>query len=122
MSYSAIQIRWSSAIPCRGADASPIPGRAGVYEILLNDATGTERMYVGETEDLRRAFVAHIAGSMGGEEIRRGMHEHETSFRYWEHDSKVRRMEVVSALVDTHLYEYGHDEIKSVGCVEIQEV
>lgn len=121
MNPNTIQIRWSAAIPCRGADASPIPGRGGVYELLMNDATGSERMYVGETDDLRRAFVAHIAGSKGHEDIRRGMQEQEASFRYWESDSKVQRLEVVSALIDLHCYEYGYEDIEPIGYIELEE-
>ncbi len=55
MSFVRLNIRWSAQIACYGADAPPIPSRGGVYEILFHDDTGVERMYVGQTEDLRRA-------------------------------------------------------------------
>jgi hypothetical protein len=47
-----IQVRWSAPIPIKGADASPIPCRGGVYELMVEDETGVERIYAGETTDL----------------------------------------------------------------------
>jgi hypothetical protein len=120
---STLTVRWSTPIQCRGADASPIPARGGVYEILCEDDGGLERMYVGQCEDLRRAFVSHIAGTKGEEALRRGMREQQALYRYWEQESLARRLEVVAALTDLHYYEWGHDEVSvDVSCVTLNEV
>lgn len=122
MSFPIVNIRWSSPIPCDGADASPIPARGGVYEILLSDDAGVERMYVGQCEDLRRAYISHIGGSKGSSELRAGMAKNLTAFRYWEQDNLGRRWEVLSALVDLHFYDWGHDETSEVvACVNLNE-
>jgi len=120
-SLPLIHIRWSAPIPMEGADASPIPPRGGVYEIMVEDDTGVERIYAGETGDLRRTFVSHSGGSKGDEELRRAILQNCTFFRYWECEVMSRRLEVVAALLDTHIYEYGTDNCDGAGCVRIQE-
>ena len=121
MDFPSVSVRWSSPIPTEGADASPLPLRGGVYEILYQDVGGVERLYAGETEDLRRAFVSHSAGSKGHDELRRAMVNQVTFFRYWECEVQRRRTEVVAALADTHYYECGHDEIEDAACVRLTE-
>jgi hypothetical protein len=116
-----VSVRWSAPIPYKGADASPIPSRGGVYELLYEDVGGVERMFVGHTQDLRRAFVSHLAGSKGDEEVRRGMMNHTCYFRYWICDNLSRCLEVVSALADAHYYECGHEEVPPVACVHVFE-
>ena len=121
MNIPTIQVRWSAPIPMEGADASPIPVRGGVYELLVHDGTGVERLYSGATEDLRRSFISHSAGSKGDQELRRMIQESECCFRYWECEMLQRRVEVLAALMDTHVYEFGGDEIDDAACVRLQE-
>ena len=121
MEFATVSVRWSAPIPTEGADASPIPRRGGVYEVLYQDHGGVERLYAGQTEDLRRAFVSHAAGSKGNEDLRRAMLSRVTFFRYWECEVHRRRLEVVAALVDSHLYDCGHDEVEEVACVQLAE-
>ena len=121
MDFPSVSVRWSSPIPLEGADASPIPGRGGVYEILFQDEGGVERMFAGETEDLRRTFVSHAGGSKGNEELRRAIAKSETFFRYWECEISSRRLEVVCALSDLHMYEYGTDSADGAACIRVTE-
>lgn len=122
MDLPQINVRWSSAIPMDGADASPLPNRGGVYEILFHDTTGVDRMYVGETEDLRRAFVSHVAGSKGAQQLRRSLASKTTFFRYWLCEIHGRRLEVVAALADLHFYESGHQTLDDgVLCAQLIE-
>ena len=122
MNLPVVNVRWSTPIPCDGADAAPIPARSGVYEILRRDESGVERMFIAQTADLRRAFVSHIAGTAGDEALRRGMLKEPTAFRYWDCVSESRRREVVAALVDMHCYEWGHEDVGDVGCVNVSEL
>ena len=120
--FATVTLRWSTPIPMDGADASPIPSRGGVYEILYQDVGGIERMFVGESEDLRGAFVSHAAGDKGNDDLRRGILSHVTFYRYWECEVRRRRLEVVAALVDGHVYDCGHDEIEDVACIRLVEI
>ena len=121
MNLQTIQIRWSAPIPMKGADASPIPARGGVYELLFNDGSGVERLYSGESEDLRRTFISHSAGSKGDEELRRILQGNECSIRYRECEAVQRRLEVLAALLDAHVYEFGGDDFDHAACVRLQE-
>jgi hypothetical protein len=88
----------------------------------VQDETGVERMYTGQCDDLRRAFVSHIAGTKGTEELRQGMRQNEVVFRYWEQDNLGRRLEVIAALIDLHCYEWGHEEVTmDVACINLNE-
>ena len=44
-----------------------------------------------------------------------------TFFRYRECEVHRRRLEVVAALVDSHLYDCGHDEVEEVACAQLAE-
>ncbi len=80
-------------------------------------------MFVGETEDLRRTFVSHIAGSKGSAELWRSVNSRNTSYRYWACESYARRLEAVAALADLHYYECGSSGFDdSVSCVKLVEV
>jgi hypothetical protein len=90
---------------------------------MYENDSGVERMYVGQTEDLRRTFVSHIAGSKGNQELRRGMQQHTTFFRYWLCEVERRRLEIVYALADIHFYECGWEQSgNSVDCVRLTEI
>ena len=121
MDYPTVSVRWSAPIPLGGADASPLPSRGGVYEILVQDEAGVERVFAGETEDLRRTFIAHAGGTKGAEGLRRAMISSTMVFRYWECEVVSRRLEVVAALADEHFYEYGHDDSDSAGMIRLIE-
>lgn len=121
MDFASVNITWSAPIPTAGADASPIPSRGGVYEILYQDTGGVERLFVGHTADLRRTFVSHSGGSKGQALLRRTMMERVTMYRFWECEVDRRRIEVVAALIDTHIYECGHDEIENAACIRLME-
>lgn len=116
-----VQVRWSAPIPFSGADASPLPPRGGVYEVLYEELGGVERLYAGQTDDLRRAFVSHMAGSKGNEELRRTMLQETTFFRYWMCEDPKRRFEVVAALSDLHMYDCGTEDIPDVACIQLVE-
>ena len=123
MDLPVINVRWSAPVGCQGADASPIPARGGVYELLWQTEDGVERMFVGETEDLRRTFVSHIAGSKGSADLRRTLNANDTSYRYWLCESYSRRQEAVAALADLHFYECGSSGFDdTVSCVRLVEV
>jgi hypothetical protein len=80
-----------------------------------------ERAFAGETEDLRRTFVSHSGGSKGHEELRRAVISNVTFFRYWECQVLDKRLEVLAALADTHVYEFGCDDADSARCIRVAE-
>ena len=122
MDYPTVSVRWSAPIPLSGADASPLPGRGGVYEILIADGMGVERSFVGQCDDLRRAYISHIGGSKGSSGLRSSMAKHDTAFRYWEQENRARRWEVLAALIDLHCYDWGHDEpTEAISCINLNE-
>ena len=121
MELAAVQVHWCMPIPYSGADASPIPVRGGVYEILYEESEGVERLYVGYTQDLRRAFVSHMGGSKGGPELRKSMTEQVTYFRYWECEDRARCLDVVAALADLHYYDCGYEQVEDSQCVRLIE-
>ena len=104
-----IAVHWSKPAPYDGADASPIPERPGVYEILVEDDTGIDRVFMGETSDLRRAFIAHLAGRTSSVNLRARMGMGPSYFRYWMSDAPAERAEVAAALDDKYDYECGTD-------------
>jgi hypothetical protein len=121
MDMPTVKLRWSSPISFDGADASAIPNRGGVYEVLEDPGSGVERLWVGQTGDLRRGFVAHMAGSVGDPKVHAAVSGGKASFRYWLCEDTNRRLEVVQALVDLHCYEIGHEPLQDVGCVRLVE-
>ncbi len=121
MEMPTIKVRWSSPISFGDADASPIPNRGGVYEVLSGMGAGVERLWVAQTGDLRRGFVAHMAGSAGDAKILEAVAKGDASFRYWLCEDTVKRLEVVQALVDLHCYEVGHEPLQDVSCVRLVE-
>lgn len=104
-----ITVYWSRPAPYAGADASPIPERPGVYEILVEDERIMDRVFMGETSDLRRAFIAHLGGRTSSVNLRHRMSSGEPYFRYWLSDNTAERCEVAAALHDKHDYECGTD-------------
>ena len=121
MDLPSVQMRWSAPIQFNGADASPLPPRGGVYEILYEGSGGVERLYAGQTDDLRRAFVSHMAGSKGNEELRRAMRQEIALFRYWMCEDPKRRFEVMAALADLHSYGCHTGDIPDVACIQLVE-
>lgn len=121
MDMPTIKVRWSNPICFDDADASAIPDRGGVYEVLSDAGGSVERLWVAQTGDLRRGFVAHMAGSAGDEAVQAAVAQGNTSFRYWLCEDAAKRLEVLQALVDLHCYECGHEPLQDVACVRLVE-
>ena len=122
MDIPVITVHWSKPSPYGGADASPIPKRGGVYEILVDDSRVLERVFLGETDELRRAFINHIAGRTRSVNLHARMSQGEPYFRYWLCDTPSERCEVAAALADMHLYECGTDiHTGDIACVRVVE-
>jgi hypothetical protein len=117
-----VSVRWSTVRPFSGADASGIPTRGGVFEVLRELDEDCERLYLGESPDLRRSFVSLCAGRSGGAGAELAMQEKHLGFRFWECDLASRRLEVMSALFDQHVYECGTGHLPGdVACVRLLE-
>lgn len=125
MSVPVVRLRWSCAIACSADSASGaplVPPRGGVFELLLASTAGIERAYVGQSDDLSRAYLAHATGELDDEKLRRERASNGLYFRYWEQQSAKRRREVVSALCELHFYDSGHDErATDTGCIRLVE-
>ncbi len=121
LNYEKVHVRWSSPIPCQGADASPIPNRGGVYEMLFEEMEGVDRLFIGYSQDLRRAFISHMGGSKGNAALRKELAENVTFFRYWLCEQPSTCKNVVSALADSHYYECGSDAVDDANCIEVME-
>jgi len=117
-----VTISWCKPITCGSLDPSLIPARAGIYEILWDTAGGRDRIFMGESEDIRRSLIEHLSGRTEFAALADRVLDPHTSFRYWLCDSRVRRSQVAAALWDTQPYECGADWSDLGGsCVQLHE-
>ena len=122
MNLPVVTIAWCKPIACVGLDASLIPPRAGIYEILDDSSPDAERVFMGESDDVRKTLIAHISGWTNHGNVTQRITEGGTYFRYWLCDSRIRRSEVAAALWDRYAYECGGDWADLGGnCVRLIE-
>jgi hypothetical protein len=118
-----VTVRWSTPQTFSGVDASRIPARGGVFEILREDGGEYDRLFVGESLDLRRTYVSLIAGDDEEPGAPEAARDKNACFRFWECELRPRRLQVIGALVDSCVYEHGFDEVAAdVACIRVVEV
>lgn len=116
MNLPVVPVSWCKPIPCAGLEASLIPGRGGVYELLSHGGDDAERLFMGEADDLRQTLLEHISGRSNNDAVRQLVLERDTCFRYWLCDARVKRSQVAAALWDRHAYELGGSWTDHGGC------
>ena len=98
-----ISIKWSSIIPWEEPNDEKVPELPGVYELLVKQKNGKyPRRYVGQGEDVRERFQAHLSPKEPNECISDHLAKHVCGFDYAVIRDRDDRLDAERALYDKY--------------------
>lgn len=98
-----IVVKWSSIIRWQAANEGKVPEVPGVYELLVKQKDDKyARRYVGQGEDLRERFQAHLSPKEENECIRERLAKYACGFDYAVIADRDERVDAERALYDKY--------------------